>query len=214
MIEYIIYISFIGVSIGALLFVLAAKWIILGLKIVWAKFRYKDFAGLAVPLNKVGDIGVPKVCDLRNDTFDDHPIPKDLNKRFLGMPYFFYGSNDISTQAGIYYPHTTKDGEPLYYKDENDNIILDNKGDPIPKIGAIKQGAVFSKSLLKAIVLDLALTSAIKDLFAKNKQIFLFVAIAMGASVIAAYFAYDFNSNYLPEIMSLLRTAASCGVAG
>jgi hypothetical protein len=215
---YMIYVIGFSVLVLALLLILAGKWIFLEIKMFFASFIWKANAGLIIFVTKSGDFTFPRVANLGLDSYKTkdkvYPLPKSISGKFLGFPYILLDAVDAKTYGGFYYPVTNNKGEPVYLQDDTGAIIRDNEGEPIPKILPYKKGATFSPELIKSVIMSMALTSAMKNLFSNQNQIKLFLLIAMGASIAGAYFMYDFNSNQLPVLMDLARKAATCGVAG
>lgn len=217
---YLIYAAALGFAGFVLLFILSMKFMILGLRVFIGKLRYGGNAGFVIFQNKRGDFYKFTVVNIGNNTYTTKDRTYILDKYMVqgglwfGLPFALIPDNDIMTSAGIYYPVLNDDGEQEFIKDSHDNLIYDDFGDPIPKLSPTKRGAVLAPSLLTAIIKDEALTSALKDLFGKSNMILYAAAGALFASAIAAYFAYDFNANYLQDIMNLLRTAASCAATG
>lgn len=217
---YLIYAAVLGLLGFILLFVLSMKYMFLGLKVFIGRLRFGGNAGWIIFQNKRGDFYRFTVHNYSKNTYisknKTYVIEEYMVKGGLwfGMPYAIIPDNNVMKSAGIYYPVTDDEGNQIFLSDTNGNKLYDEFGEPIPKLSPIKQGASLAPSLLTAIIKDEALTSALKDLFGKANMILYVTMGAAIAAAIAAYFAYDFNANYLPDIMNLLRTAASCAVTG
>lgn len=109
--------AFIGIS-AFILILISFKWIILGLKVMFAKMRFKENAGFVLFLNKTGNIGRIMSCDISRSTVkvkkQIYPMPAVIRGTIFGLPYVFLNTDDVTRSAGIYYPSTTDSGEPLY----------------------------------------------------------------------------------------------------
>jgi len=213
---YIIYTITFVILAALILFVLAGKYILIGLKVFWAKLLYKENAGFVLFINRSGKILTPKVINLSKSVFEykkkTYPLATGkIDGDIFGLPFLFINTDDTTRNAGIYYPITDNDGNQVFYEDITGNVILDKDNNPIPKYGTNKQGAVLDPEFLRSIILDQALTTALKDLFSKQKNLMILLIVAAGASVAAAYFGFDFTQNQLPQLMSLAQTAAQCG---
>lgn len=217
---YMIY-GIAAVAIVVLLpIILSMRFLIIGLKAMWARFFYKDGGGLVIFVNKAGDFAKIVVADFSKPSLKIkdkvYAIHSSMiaDGRFFGMRYILFNQDDVKTTPSIYYHSSDDDGNPEYWKNTNGELLLDKDNEPIPKMVKIKRGAVLDPEFMHAIIQDFAITAVIKDLFSKQNQNFWLLVGACIGSIAAAYFMYDFINNTVPVWDGLLRQAAACAVKG
>jgi len=209
------------IAVFAILFLLTPlifvmKWIVFGFQTLTRKWKFKEHASLAQIMTKTGQLGMPFVFNA-SDGFitykkKRYPLPENPQGRMLNLPLYFILQDDVTRFPGIYYQVTDEDtGEPLYLKDSEDNYIIDEFGNKVPKLSKDKCGAALNPQLLTTFVISESLKE-MKKLFG-TQSIIQWIAIgALIAAMVSAYLMFDFTSNDLPALMENARIAAQCVV--
>lgn len=199
-----------GILLIAMLlaFVLAGKWLIIGIKLYIARFRYKDNAGILLLVNKAGAIGklipinlnaeryeikMPKGQESKHFTYSKEQLQKGT---FFGFPFIIMVDDDTKTTVGWYYHQSDPEThQPLYYDAEKQ----------IPVLSPIKDSVSMPPSYFDALVSDHVLTMALKDFMASNSKIILIVSGGAIAAAAAAFFGFDMINTHMPAIMQQLQ---------
>lgn len=207
---YILY-SVVAISlIFALLFLLSMPYGVLGLKLWFAKMRWKKDTGLLLLFNKAGVISKIVPINLQGDKYTlkgkggqeqrDYTYSRDqiMKGTFLGFPYIMMDADDTKTTVGMYYQQSHPEThEPLFYDEQK----------TVPVLSPIKDSVSLSPSYFQALVGDHTLTMALKDFLAKNKQIIMIAGVGVIAAGAAAFFAFDIISTHVPEILKQIAAA-------
>lgn len=201
---YILY-SIVGVAmLFMLLFLLSMPYGMLGLKLWFAKIRWKKDTGLLLLFNKAGVISKIVPINLQKDKYTikgksgqeqkDYTYSREqvMKGTFLGFPFIMMDADDTKTTVGMYYQQSDpQTHEPLFYDADK----------TIPVLSPIKDSVSMSPAYFQALVGDHTLTMALKDFMAKNTQIIMIAGVGVIAAGAAAYFAFDIVSTHVPEIL-------------
>ena len=209
---FTLYYTMLGIStLLVVLFVFAGPFAFFGIKLFIKRRTLGDNIGLIFFNNKSNNLRIPKIIDLRKETFTlkinkekrDYPINREAmqGSRFFGCPFCIFNEDDVKTTLGFYYQHCDEKGEPLFYKSQD--------GTTIPVLSPVKPSVSLSPSFLDVLVNDRALTQALKELFSNNKKVFMLL-IGIGLAIaFNAYVSYELLSNHIPAITSSLQSLAS-----
>ena len=207
-------------------FAVSSRWVLFGLRLWWADYKYKKKTGLLWVIDNSGNLGFPRPINLatyREEIGDNtyHWLRKQLDGlRFLGRPFLFYDNDDSKTTKGVYkvmYQDCKKDaqdptqyGEPEYYVDDEGEYYTDEEGNPIPKLISQKPSVTLPPNFHQSLVAQEALQamkSKIYDILDKYKYVFMIVAgIGIGIAVIF-YLLYNIQSTQIPELISTAEAA-------
>ena len=198
-----------------IVFALAGKWAIVGLKVFIAKLKYKENAGFIFLVNKSGIIGFPHIIDLRKDRVTikiqgkkqdyAYNVNQVQHGRMFGLPYIMYYVDDSKTSVGWYFHQSEANGNPMYYDPETKQV---------PVLSPIKDSVSLTPSFFEAIVGDEALTLALRN-HEKTNNLVKYLAIgSILAAGFAAYTGYEMISTHVPAFYALfteIKTACLVG---
>lgn len=219
-----VYVSIISIIWLAL----SLRWSIFGL--VGRLYRAKGY-GLLLLKSNTDNIGFPKFVDLNSESIkvkksqglfkpakvSIYAVNRDdfMGMRLFGFPFCIKDFDDATKSYGLYSPVKDLSNNQIF-----ETITLTNeKGETveaptdIPKLTRHKSGSVVDPEMVHAIISKNTVLSSINQFMKNNKMVLTVAALALLASIAAAYFGYNIYNqitlNVIPKIGQCAATQAS-----
>lgn len=227
-IYYVIFAIMLVVFFFFFFYIVAYKWIHFGIKLWFAKQKYKSNTGFLLIRNSGNDFSMPLIIDLRDlkkeighDTYV-YSRSQLQGVTLFGLPFVMFDNDDNKASLGLYVQDSGErdlegniiNSESLYYCDESGDYITDKHGQKIPILTQYKPSISLPTSLFKSVVTQETfknLKNYIKNVISVYKWVFGIIAcIGVGIGVIL-YFMYA-QHEAIPMILTACQEASrSCG---
>lgn len=226
---YTIYGSIFFILIIAFFYIIAFKWVNFGISLFFKKQKLGSNTGFLLVRNSGNDFSTPIIIDLRQLKrelgHDTYVYQRDQlqGATLFGLPFVMFDNDDNKASLGLYVQESgyrSEDGniinsEPLYYTDEEGELILDRHGQKIPILTKRKPSISLPASIFKSVVTQETfknLKQYIASVMTAYKYVLIIVGVIGIGIGVCIYFLYNQQELFNTVITTCQATANICGV--